>query len=280
MDIYIKRLKTRLTMIESKVNRTTNPKEKELIKKQLIDMYDEIKDIRKDIDELESKLKKVASNIKTVSVQNGDKQHVKSFIQAMKVSPVNVLTMIDEGWNRIIKEDYDKAIEILKKTIELSPDEIEATNLLSWALMKKGLYDDAMIFAQKVMIKSPNDPIAHTNMGFIMYKKKNYGEAIECLSKVIHENRNKKATIYSRFYLGLIYLDRGMYIDALEHFKKTIELSPNLYEVYYHMGLTFEMAGNKELAIKSWQKCFNINKYTIWAKKSKEKLRDYNISVE
>ncbi len=278
MDIYIKRLKTRLAMMESKALKASNPKEKELIKRNLMKIYAEIKEIRKDLDEVEAKLKKITNSIKPRDTESNP-QNVKSFVQAMKVSPVNVLTMLDEGWNNIIKENYDKAIQTLKKTVELAPDEIEAMNLLSWALMKKGLLDDAMIIAQKVIMKIPDDPIAHTNMGYIMYKKKNYGEAIEDLSKVIRQKKNKKAVIYSTYYLGLIYMDRGMYDDAIEHFRKTLEMSPNLYEAYYHLGLTFEMMGNKDLAIKSWKKCFSLNKYTIWAKKSQEKLKDYNIEI-
>lgn len=79
---------------------------------------------------------KISNNIRSTSNDNNP-ENVKSFVQAMKVSPVNVLTMIDDGWNNIIKENYDKAIQILKKTVNLAPDEIEAMNLLSWALMKK-----------------------------------------------------------------------------------------------------------------------------------------------
>ncbi|NIA23867.1 MAG: tetratricopeptide repeat protein [Proteobacteria bacterium] len=279
MDIYIKRLKTRLSMLESKAIKTTSPKEKELIKRNLVKLYKEIKEIRKDLDEIEAKIKKISNNIRSTS-SDGNPQNVKSFVQAMKVSPVNVLTLLDDGWNNIIKEDYDKAIQVLKKTVNLAPDEIEAKNLLTWALMKKGQLDDAMIIAQKVIMKIPDDPIAHTNMGYIMYKKENYGEAIEYLSDVIHQNKNKKAIIYSTYYLGLIYMDRGMYNDAIEHFRKTLEMSPNLYEAYYNLGLTFEMMGNKDLAIKALKKCFSLNKYTIWAKKSQEKLRDYNINLE
>ena len=87
-------------------------------------------------------------------------------------------------------------------------------------------YDDALGTFQKVLMREPRNSLARINVGYICLKKGIFGEAIEHLSKAIRLDNDKKATLYAHFYLGLVYLEREMYEDAENFFRKTLVLGP------------------------------------------------------
>ncbi len=109
-------------------------------------------------------------------------------------------------------------------------------------------YDDALGTFSKVLMKEPANSLARINVGYICLKKRIFGEAIEHLSKAIRLDNDRKATLYAHYYLGLVYLEREMFEDAVTFLQKTLQLGPNLIEAYYELGRANWFAGEKEAA--------------------------------
>jgi tetratricopeptide (TPR) repeat protein len=191
---------------------------------------------------------------------------------AVKADHIGASTFIEKGWSLISLGDHAGAIQALQKALQLSPGETQAESMLGWAQMLHGDYDDALSTFQKVLMKEPANSLARINVGYICLKKRIFGEAIEHLSKAIRLDNDKKATLYAHFYLGLVYLHREMYEDALTFFQKTLKLGPNLIEAYYELGRTFWFAGDQEQAKHTWAEGFKANKFNPWGKKCHETL--------
>ena len=83
---------------------------------------------------------------------------------------------------------------------------------------------------------------------------------------------DKKATLYANFYLGLVYLQREMYEDAENFFKKTLDIGPNMIEAYYELGRAQWFGGNRDAAKATWQAGFAANKFNPWGKKCRDML--------
>ncbi len=181
-------------------------------------------------------------------------------------------TYIEKGWSLISLGDPPGAILALNRALELSPGDPQALSLLGWAEMLAEQYDDALGTFSKVLITEPANALARVNVGYICLKKKIFGEAIEHLSRVIRLDNDRKATLYANYYLGLVYLERGMMADAESFLKKALVLGPNLIEAYYDLGRAQWFAGQPELARATWEQGAGANRFAPWARRCQELL--------
>ncbi len=183
---------------------------------------------------------------------------------------IGASTFIEKGWSLISLGDHAGAIQALQTALKLSPGDAQAESLLGWAQMLHEDYDEALGSFSRVLMKEPSNSLARVNVGYICLKKRIFGEAIEHLSKAIRLDNDKKATLYAHLYLGLVYLHREMYEDAVTFFEKALALGPNLIEGYYELGRTRWFAGDHAGARRTWEEGFRANKFNPWGKKCEE----------
>jgi tetratricopeptide (TPR) repeat protein len=181
-------------------------------------------------------------------------------------------TYVEKGWSLLSAGDYAAAEKSFLQACELAPDDPQTESLLGWALMLAEKYDDALMWLQKALMADPGNALARVNVGYICLRKGIYGEAIEHLVRAIHENTDRKATLYGHFYLGLVYLERDMYVDAQSFFRKTLELGPNFIEAYYELGRACAMASDVEGARVAWGDGHKANRFNAWGKRCGEAL--------
>jgi tetratricopeptide (TPR) repeat protein len=181
-------------------------------------------------------------------------------------------TYIEKGWSLISLGDATGAIQALTRALELSPGDPQAQSLLGWAQMLINQHDDALATFSRVLTKEPANALARVNVGYICLKKRIFGEAIEHLSRVIRLDNDKKASLYAHYYLGLVYLERGMYVDAQAFLRKALTLGPNLIEAYFDLGRAQWFAGQRDEARNTWTRGATANRFAPWARRCQEIL--------
>ncbi|NOT06847.1 MAG: tetratricopeptide repeat protein [Gemmatimonadales bacterium] len=181
-------------------------------------------------------------------------------------------TFIEKGWSLISLGDPQGAIQALTRALELSPGDPQALSLLGWAEMHAEQYDDALANFSRVLVLEPGNALARVNVGYICLKKRIFGEAIEHLSRVIRLDNDRKATLYANYYLGLVYLERGMMADAEAFLRRAIEQGPNLIEAYHELGRALWLAGRREEARATWERGAAANRFAPWARRCQELL--------
>jgi tetratricopeptide (TPR) repeat protein len=124
-----------------------------------------------------------------------------------------------------------------------------------------------------VLTRQPANSLARINLGYICLKKRIFGEAIEHLSRAIRLDNDRKATLYTHFYLGLVYSEREMYDDAEAFYRKALALGPNLVEAYYELGRALWFGGRKGAALQAWRDGEAANKFNPWGKRCAEMLK-------
>lgn len=185
---------------------------------------------------------------------------------------IGASTYIEKGWSLISLGEPAGAIQALDRALELSPGDPQALSLLGWAQMLAEQYDDALSTFSKVLMKEPANALARVNVGYICLKKKIFGEAIEHLSRVIRIDNDRKASLYAHYYLGLVYLERGMMADAESFLRKALTLGPNLIEAYYDLGRAQWFAGRQDDARGTWEQGASANRFAPWARRCQELL--------
>jgi tetratricopeptide (TPR) repeat protein len=260
--------------IAAKLDQAGSTAEREALKREIIAYFKrvdaaltELGQVKEDIRQLVEKFKQLAAPTDSASAPQ--------FTGARPVVQQDHLgasTYIEKGWSLISLGDYAGAIQALTKALALAPSEIQAQSLLGWAQMLHEDYDDALATFSKVLMKEPANSLARINVGYICLKKRIFGEAIEHLSKAIRLDNDRKATLYAHYYLGLVYLEREMFEDAVTFFQKTLQLGPNLIEAYYELGRVNWFVGEKDAARQAWTDGYKANKFNPWGKRCKEML--------
>ena len=181
-------------------------------------------------------------------------------------------TFIEKGWSLISLGDSAGAIQALNRALELSPGDPQAQSLLGWAEMQSGRLDEALLTFSRVLAQEPGNALARVNVGFICLKKRVFGEAIEHLSRVIKLESDPKAMLYAHYYLGLVYLERGMFADAQAFLRRAIALGPSLIEAYHDLGRAQWLAGQRDEARATWTAGAATGRFGPWAKACQELL--------
>ncbi|GLC26474.1 tetratricopeptide repeat protein [Roseisolibacter agri] len=183
---------------------------------------------------------------------------------SVRVDHLGASTFVAKGWSAISMGEHARAEETLTRALELAPDDPEGVALLAWAVMGQGRLDEARALCDRVLARSPGFPLARVNLGYIALRRGQYGEAMEHLATAVREDADRKAALYATFYLGLVYLRREMYDDAVGLFRRALELGPNLLEAYYEMGRAHWLAGDRDAARAAWRTGAASGKFNPW----------------
>ena len=274
-DDLVQVLKARREQISTALEAAKTPPALAAVKKEIIALFKQVDGAITDLTAVKEQIRALVDRYKQAEEQGeagGGAAPGLDAAPVVQADHIGASTFIEKGWSLISLGDYDGAIQALTRALALSPGEVQAESLLGWAQMLKEDYDDALATLQKVLMKEPGNSLARINLGYVCLKKKIYGEAIEHLSKAIRMANDKKATLYANFYLGLVYLQREMYEDAENFFRKTLDIGPNMIEAYYELGRAQWLCGNPDAAKASWQAGFAANKFNPWGKKCRDLL--------
>ena len=260
--------------IAARLERAGSGSEREAIKREIIAFFKRVDTALTDLGQVKEEIRALVDRYKQMGAATETAQAPQFTGQRPVVQQdhLGASTYIEKGWSLISLGDYAGAIQALTKALALAPSEIQAQSLLGWAQMLHEDYDDALATFSKVLMKEPANSLARINVGYICLKKRIFGEAIEHLSKAIRLDNDRKATLYAHYYLGLVYLEREMFEDAVTFFNKTLALGPNLIEAYYELGRADWFMGEKGAARQAWTDGYKANKFNPWGKRCKEML--------
>jgi len=74
--------------------------------------------------------------------------------------------------------NLDRAIKLIKKAIEISPENGAYIDSLGWAYYKKGMVDEALKELKKAAGYMPNDPTIREHLGDVYFSKGEIKEAL------------------------------------------------------------------------------------------------------
>lgn len=260
--------------IAARLETAASATEREAVKREIIAFFKRVDAALVDLGQVKEEIRALVERFKQVAAAT-DTAQAPQFTGARPVVQQDHLgasTYVEKGWSLISLGDYAGAIQSLTKALALAPSEVQAQSLLGWAQMLNEEYDEALTTFSRVLMKEPANSLARINVGYICLKKRIFGEAIEHLSKAIRLDNDRKATLYAHYYLGLVYLEREMFEDAVTFFQKTLKLGPNLLEAYYELGRANWFMGDREAATTAWTEGFKANKFNPWGKRCKEML--------
>jgi tetratricopeptide (TPR) repeat protein len=124
----------------------------------------------------------------------------------------------------------DKAIEVLKKSLETAPNDPDTLQLLVNLLVAQNKEEEAKVYMAKLPQGAKIDPVARLNIGIKSYNEGSKGnnpkkieEALKQFDQVVQENPSMAEAYY---YRGLVYLNMNKTKEAKADFQKLLEIDP------------------------------------------------------
>lgn len=176
-----------------------------------------------------------------------------------------------EGNLHLLKGEFEQAITLYEKALELNPGDTEAyLNRGQAYAVGKGEYDLALSDYNKAIAINPDYAEAYYHRAKLFKQKEFYDLAISDYSKAIQINPNYSEAYTNR---GVIYgRDKGQHDLAISDFNKSLELDPKLIEAYLNKASACEKAGYTQEAIQAYRSFIQhaspqFTEYILYAKK-------------
>jgi len=150
---------------------------------------------------------------------------------------------------------FDQAVEAYSKAIELRPFYADAYVGLGDAKAAKSDTDGAIAAYQKALVYNPVNPRVHMSLGKIYYGEKGlYYEAVNAYKKAIDLDPH---SVDARMGLGEVYEEKGLYKEATEEYRRVIEIDGKHTGAMYNLALVYEKVDPKA-AISQWERYIEL----------------------
>jgi tetratricopeptide (TPR) repeat protein len=150
---------------------------------------------------------------------------------------------------------YDKAIENLKKAVELKKDYAFALQEMGYAYKKKENYTDALNYFNKAIIAKPDYAAAYKQLGDVYMKLKRGTEGVTAYEKTYNlDNKNEGAC----YELGYWYNQNNNFEKSLEWLNRAAAIKPAV-NTYNEIGFAkYKLLKNDE-SIAAYKSALLIN---------------------
>ena len=164
--------------------------------------------------------------------------------------------LLEEGKTYYNNGEYDKAIEIFKKAVELNPDNELNWHWLGPSYNKNGQYQEAINSLLKAVELNPDDYLNWNWLGSSYNQNGQYQEAINSGLKATQLNPDYAGNWYS---LGCSYYFNNQYQEAINSLSKAVELNPDNDCYWYFLGSSYLNFEDYNNAVYSFERSIEIN---------------------
>ncbi len=153
--------------------------------------------------------------------------------------------------------NYSQAEQLLQEAKQLNPENKKAVALLGAVLYNQQKYKEAVEYFEVALSTSPSDenliiPLANSYF--------NLGEFDKVIALIQKSLSNWESNLKALQLLGLSFANKKKYDLAIEVFKKAPLkkqiLDDDLIETHYNFGLVYEASGDKENALKHFNRVY------------------------
>ncbi len=200
---------------------------------------------------------------------------LKEFLEAEKYNSSDHRIHYYLGMIYHVKGMPEKAKEEFQKAISLKEDYSEAHNYLGTLYSSEGLWDKAIEEFDKALVNPLYDTPAVPlyNAGWAYYSKKDYSKALIYNRRALQREPMTMLRPQIEKNIGLVYFDQSNIPDAIQHFKKSIELNPNLYDTQFLLGECYLKIKDKVNAKKAFQAVIKLAPQSNFGQKAKNYLQ-------
>lgn len=178
---------------------------------------------------------------------NQTSQALEQFLKALEIYSEDPYVHYDLALTYDMKRIPYKTEYHLKEAIKLKPDYSDAYNYLGFVYFRDGKVDEAIKNYHKALENelylNPQD--AHLNLGVAYLSRKEYRQAMSHLQEAIRLVPDFAAAYNN---LGQAYEGLGQYDKARVYYERAVELNPQYANAYLNLGKLLYRSGERKRA--------------------------------
>jgi type IV pilus assembly protein PilF len=169
----------------------------------------------------------------------------------------------------------ERAEKEFKIAVSLKEDYSEAHNYLGTLYLDMELWDKAIEEFDKAL----DNPIYDTpvmplfNSGWAYYNKKDYSAALARYRQALRTDPGTTLRPQIEKNIGLVFYDQMKTVDAIYHFKKSIDLNPSLYDAHFLLAECYLRIKDYDNAKKSLQTVIKLSPDSSFGQRAKNYLK-------
>ena len=151
--------------------------------------------------------------------------------------------------------DWDSSLHSIERAIQLNPNNANAHLWYSGLLSLLGFHNEAIIEAKRAQALDPLSPFINSSVAIRLYYARKFDQAIEEASKALIINPD---FYLAHNFLGLAYLQKGMFTKAVEHMKLAEMHSGKSFGTKATLGYVYGKIGNfreAQIILDSLKEC-------------------------
>jgi tetratricopeptide (TPR) repeat protein len=182
-------------------------------------------------------------------------QAIAIYTKIIELDPENAFAYTKRGYSHYKLGEDQQAINDYNKTIELNPDYAETYALrgLAYAFLQQ--QEQAINDCRKALELNPDLAEAYLGLGRAYNFQEQYQQAIDNYNKAIELNPNEDRAYTWR---GLVYNTLGDYQQALADYDRAIELNPTASN-YNNRAFIYDNLGHYDQAIVDFKQALERN---------------------
>ncbi len=153
--------------------------------------------------------------------------------------------------------DWEGSEKEFRRAIELNPNYATAHHWYAVLLLYLSRFDEAMREIRRALELDPLSLAINRDVGYVLYVAREYDKAADASQRAIEMDPHFPD---SHSYLGLVYLEKSMYEEAIKEIQKEKEVSGRLFEhlLDVYIGIAYSRMDRKEEARKILERLESI----------------------
>lgn len=190
-----------------------------------------------------------------VQIQVGNGTVTVSFSEGSLAAQAEAARLTDKAAKRANEGNYNKAISIWKRVLELDPSLHKARRDLAMSCMESGDTESAKNHLIEVLRLNPGDAWGWVVLGNLYAKsEKDWPTAEKFLRRALEISPNDPWALNG---LAAITAQRGQTDEAVKMFEQAIATNPDVPNPYYGVGVIFNRTGKPEMATRALDRLFS-----------------------
>ena len=173
------------------------------------------------------------------------------YLKILAVKPLHGDALNLLGSLFLQKQDYQRAIPLLRKAVKIYPDRPNYLSNLASAFKDNQQLDAAEAAYKKVIAIHPDHIEALYNLAGVLVKKQKLNEAANVYKEVLEL---KPTMLEALNELGALLISQEKFTEAINCFEKTLSHAPNNIEAYCAIGAALQTQEKFAESIKVYEK--------------------------
>ncbi|MGO8836178.1 MAG: tetratricopeptide repeat protein [Limisphaerales bacterium] len=189
-----------------------------------------------------------------LQIEIGENAVTVSFAEESPNAQDEAGRLAERAAKRAAEGNYDKAISLWKRVLELNPSFHKARRDLAMSSMETGDIEGAKNHLIEVLRLNPGDAWGWVVLGNLYAKnEKDWATAEKLLRRALEIAPNDSWALNG---LAAMTAQRGQTEEAVKLFEQAISSNPELPNPYYGLGFTFQRAGQLVLSATALDRLF------------------------